>query len=266
VYTDALRRHGRLAVAVLAVLAMTGTVPSFAQAGEKPSQTALPLVASRLAHGTPLRIVAFGSSSTEGAGASSPAASYPSRLEQVLTARLATPVAVLNRGIGGEDADDMARRVPEILAEKPDLVVWQTGTNDPLRGVPVERFVAETRAGIAAMRAAGVDVMLMEPQLCDRLAATAGADRYRLALRQIGAETGVPVVRRFDLMRTWLERHTVTRAAMMSGDGLHMADAGYALLATEVAGEILASAGSQTRAEMASGLGVRGPANAPEAP
>src|SRR5579872_3539367 len=34
----------------------------------------------RLANGTPLTIVAIGSSSTAGAGASSPAAAYPSRL------------------------------------------------------------------------------------------------------------------------------------------------------------------------------------------
>ena len=203
---------------------------------------ALPLVASRLVSGAPLRIIAFGSSSTEGVGASAQAASYPSRLQQALSSGLRGPVVVLNRGIGGEDVDDMALRLPAILAEKPDLVIWQTGTNDPLRDVPLARFVDKTRAGIAAMRAAGVDVMLMEPQLCDRLQSTAGADRYRLALRQIGAEMGVPVIRRFDLMRAWLDRGLITRAALMSGDGLHMADAGYAMLATEVAREICAAA------------------------
>src|SRR3954471_18519349 len=38
-------------------------------------------MARRLASGEPITIVAFGSSSTAGAGASSPAAAYPSRLE-----------------------------------------------------------------------------------------------------------------------------------------------------------------------------------------
>ena len=235
----------RFTMAALVVLAMSGTGPALAQgsaAAAHAGADALPRVASWIARGAPLRIVAFGSSSTEGVGASSKAASYPSRLEQALSAGLPEPVVVLNRGIGGEDADDMALRLPAILAEKPDLVIWQTGTNDPLRDVPLARFIAKTRTGVAAMRAAGVDVMLMEPQLCDRLQGMAGADRYRLALRQIGAEMGVPVIRRFDLMRAWLDRGLIARAALMSGDGLHMADAGYAMLATEVAREICAAA------------------------
>jgi hypothetical protein len=41
----------------------------------------LPHVARQIAIGAPLKIVAFGSSSTEGIGASSPANSYPSRLQ-----------------------------------------------------------------------------------------------------------------------------------------------------------------------------------------
>ena len=159
----------RRAAVALVVLTM-GAGCALAQGNPLPAPpppNPLPRVAGRIAEGVDLRITAFGSSSTEGAGASSKAASYPSRLERVLSARLSGRVAVLNRGIGGEDADDMARRLPAILAEQPDLVIWQTGTNDPLRAVPVERFVAETRAGIADMRAAGVDVMLIEPQFCE---------------------------------------------------------------------------------------------------
>jgi acyl-CoA thioesterase-1 len=235
---------------VFVVLAMSGASPVSAQrsvlsAGvstEHSAAEALPLVGSRLAESAPLRIIAFGSSSTEGVGASSKSASYPGRLQQALAARLPGPVVVLNRGIGGEDADDMALRLPAILADKPDLVIWQTGTNDPLRDVPLKRFIAETRSGIGAMRGVGVDVMLMEPQFCDRLKSTTGAQSYRLALRQIGEEMGVPVIRRFDLMRAWLDKGLITPAALMAGDGLHMADAGYAMLAPEVARAILAAA------------------------
>ena len=98
----------------------------------------------------PLRIIAFGSSSTEGIGASSPAATYPSRLLAALTAALPAGqrVIVFNRGIGGEDADDMLRRLPAVIAERPDLIIWQTGSNDPLRAVPLDRFVQETMAGV----------------------------------------------------------------------------------------------------------------------
>jgi lysophospholipase L1-like esterase len=208
----------------------------------------LPRVARLMAAGLTLHVTALGSSSTEGVGASSAAASYPSRLQVDLAALLPeVPVVVLNRGIGGQDADDMVARLPALLAERPDLVIWQTGSNDPLRGVPLDRFEAETRRGIASIRDTGADVILMEPQLCRRLSAQANAERFRDAVRRIGAEMGVPVVRRYDLMRGWLDKGLISQAQMLSGDGLHMADAGYAMLAKEVAREIVARAAESGR-------------------
>src|SRR6266480_3048614 len=50
----------------------------------------------QLANGKPIRIVAVGSSSTAGAGASSPAATYPSRLAVELAQRFPSrPITVL---------------------------------------------------------------------------------------------------------------------------------------------------------------------------
>jgi lysophospholipase L1-like esterase len=200
----------------------------------------LPVVARRIAQGKDLRIIAFGSSSTEGVGASSPLASYPSRLQDELKRLLAVPLVVLNRGVGGEDADDMLRRLPAVLAERPHLIIWQTGTNDPLRRLPLARFIAETKAGVAAMRSAGVDVILMGPQLCSRLQHLPGSSRYRWALSGIGAEMGVPVIHRYTMMQAWLAQDTVAEAALFAPDGLHMADGGYALLGREVARQIVA--------------------------
>lgn len=203
------------------------------------TRLALPHVAGRIAHAAPLRVVAFGSSSTEGVGASSPAATYPKRLEAWLQAALREKVEVVNAGIGGEDADDMARRIPAVIALKPDLVIWQTGSNDPLRNVPIDRFVQETIAGIQAIRAAHIDVMLMGPQLCHALDGKPSTVRYRQALRAIGAGMGVPVIHRYDLMRGWLASGVLTRTQMLAPDGLHMTDGGYAKLADAVADEIL---------------------------
>jgi len=222
---------------VCGLAAMTCVRPACAEA---PQADPLPHVAQVLAHGQKLRITAFGSSSTEGVGAASPAASYPSRLEAELNAKLAGGASVANRGIGGEDVDDMMRRLPAIIAERPDLVIWQTGTNDPLRGVEPEHFIELTRQGIQAMRAAGIDVMLMGPQLCRRLRETAGAYRFRDAVRAIGREMHAPVIHRYKMMQDWLARHMLTETQLLSPDGLHMADGGYALLAKAVARAILA--------------------------
>jgi len=246
---------GRIAAILLAAGAIVlgaMTAASAASPEQALVSVALPHVASILAQGAPLRIVAFGSSSTEGAGASSPAATYPARLQAELRAVLpGSSVTVINRGVGGEEADDMMRRLPKIIAEHPNLVIWQTGSNDPLKGLPLERFIGETRRGIDAMRAAAIDVMLMTPQDCPVLQAVPGSVRYRDALRTLGAELGVPVIRRFDLMREWLAVGKLTRAQLMSRDELHMTDGGYALLARAVSDQILAAGGHSAPAPTA---------------
>jgi lysophospholipase L1-like esterase len=220
-------------------------------------KAALPRLAARFRKSQGLMIIAFGSSSTQGVGASSPAHAYPALLEDDLRRMLGpgATIKVVNRGVGGEDADDMLTRLSrDVLSQKPDLVIWQTGSNDPLRKVPLERFVEETREGIRQMRAAGIEVMLMEPQDCKLMRRTPGAGGYRDAVRAIGEEMGVPVIRRFNLMKAWLAEGALTEAQLMSPDGLHMADQGYARLAAEVAREIMADAGltsgNETKAAM----------------
>jgi acyl-CoA thioesterase-1 len=222
----------------LAILGL-GLFPGMAGAGS------LPHVAAILAHPhARLKIVAFGSSSTEGVGTTTPDAAYPAQLQKHLSQELAADsIEVINRGIGGEDIDDMLARLDtDILAKKPDMVIWQIGSNDPLRNVPIDRFEAETREGIARIRAAGADVILMEPQWCPTLDKTAGADRFIDSVRRIGAETGTPVIRRSELMHRWIADRRLTRDQMLASDGLHMTDGGYALLARDVANEIIAEA------------------------
>jgi lysophospholipase L1-like esterase len=227
---------------ILALITAAALLPKAFAGGlpGAPNGSRLLHLTARLAAHQPLRIIAFGSSSTEGVGASSPAASYPSRLQAVLAA--AWPrrqVLVLNRGIGGEDADDMARRLPTVIAEHPDLIIWQTGSNDPLHGLPLDRFVKDTVDGIEMIRSANADVMLLEPQLCRQLDNKPVSIEYRDALRTIGDLMEVPVIRRYDLMRSWLANGVLTQAQLLSPDGLHMADAGYAKLADAVAADIL---------------------------
>src|SRR4051794_30315086 len=87
--------------------------------------------AFRLAGGLPIKVVAIGSSSTAGAGASAPAGSYPSRLEAELGRHFpGHQLTVVNRGVNGEEAPDMVARFEKsVIAEAPHLVLWQVGTN-----------------------------------------------------------------------------------------------------------------------------------------
>lgn len=197
-----------------------------------------------------ITILAFGSSSTQGVGASRPAASYPSRLEAELAGRMPAgwTARVTNRGIGGQDIDDMTLRLqPDVIARHPDIVIWQVGSNDPLRHVPLARFERETRAGIAAMQHAGITVLLMEQQWCPRLEAMRQADAYREIVRRVGAEMHVAVIRRSDMMHAWVAGGRIRPEEMLSTDGLHMRDGGYALLAREVAPVVLGLVGRPSR-------------------
>jgi acyl-CoA thioesterase-1 len=204
--------------------------------------SSLPRTASAIARKA-LTIVAFGSSTTEGVGASRPENTYPARLAMELTQMLpGVRVTVLNRGQGGEEAEDLARRMPDVIADRPDLVIFQTGTNDALREVPLSRFIALTREGLDAFRAAGIDVMLMEPQYCRAMIDAPHGSEYVQAVRDLGAEYGAPVNRRHELMRGWLESGRFRYSDIVTEDDLHMADAGYAALARAVADQIVALA------------------------
>jgi acyl-CoA thioesterase I len=92
-------------------------------------------LAQKLATHGPITIVAIGSSSTAGAGASSTAKNYPSQLAVELKRLFPTrSFTVLNRGANGEEVDDMLKRFDkDVVVAKPDLVLWQLGTNSVIR-------------------------------------------------------------------------------------------------------------------------------------
>ncbi len=103
----------------------------------------------RLASGMPLVIVAIGSSSTAGALASSPAATYPARLAVELRARFSgNDITVFNRGVNGEVTDEMmARFATDVIAAHPQLVLWQVGTNSVLRDNPLQAAFIPASSG-----------------------------------------------------------------------------------------------------------------------
>lgn len=201
---------------------------------------ALPHSAAALRERRALTIVALGSSSTYGTGASGEAATYPHRLEIELGRMLpGVRLTVINKGVPGEVAGDMLARLDrDVFALKPDLVVWQTGTNDALRDLPVDRFAHQTVDGIARLRKAGIDVILMEPQYSPKLVKRPHYAEYIDVLRAIGKRVHVPVVRRFSIMKAWEADGQFVDATMLQSDWLHMRDASYACLGWVVAQSI----------------------------
>ena len=131
----------------------------------------LPRTAGRVTKAQPIKVVAVGSSSTAGAGASSAAATYPSRLSIYLQGRFPTnSITVLNRGVNGDEAINMVLRFErEVIDEHPDLVLWQVGTNIALRDHPLESQSALLSGGLSRLKAAEADVILINPQFAPKV-------------------------------------------------------------------------------------------------
>jgi lysophospholipase L1-like esterase len=202
------------------------------------------LRATRVAlfHARPITIVALGSSSTEGAGATSPDATYPARLAAVLrSAWTDEAVTVLNRGVGGQMVDSVLPRIDtDVLAEQPTLVIWQVGTNEELRGMDQAQFTAQLDEGVERILASGADLILMDSQIAPRIK----EDRltaYDAIIAHEAEERHVPLFSRTALMREW-QMADPPAQGMIGGDGLHHTDRGYACLAASLGQAIIASA------------------------
>jgi acyl-CoA thioesterase I len=186
-------------------------------------------VGARLAAREPIKIVAIGSSSTAGAGASSPNASYPSRLAAELN-RLypEVPVVVLNRGVNGQDAAEMLTRFrQDVIDERPDLVIWQLGTNAALHDLPIEEIGKLIRQGIQEIKDAGSDILLVDPQFAPKVIAKPDTEGMVQLIATTASSAKVNLFRRFAVMRHWHERSGMSFDTFTSPDGLHMNDWGY---------------------------------------
>lgn len=238
-----------LFAAILAGSAPAGAEPRTAAGARATACPAVPadalsLPASRAAlrEGRPLTILAFGSSSTEGSGASTPEATYPARLEARLRAVLPrVRLVVLNRGKGGQEVTEMLVRLEaDVLAASPTLVIWQAGANAALRGMDPEAFRTSMALGLARLRATGADVVLMDSQRAPRILAVPNHARYDAVLHDLAAAQHLPLFSRGHLMRRW-EAAGAPPADMIGADGLHHNDRGYDCLAAALAGSITAA-------------------------
>jgi lysophospholipase L1-like esterase len=197
-------------------------------------------MARRAAAGQPLTIVAIGSSSTYGAGASSQEQSYPSHLAAELKALFPRlPITVLNRGVNGEESRDMLARFDrDVFAEKPDLVLWQVGSNSVLRDRPLKGADAPLHVGLRRLHEAGVDVVLINPQYSPKVITKHDVDGMVALIDLIAKEANVDLFPRFAIMRHWQLAQHLPFSTFISPDGLHMNDWGYGCWAKLLAGSL----------------------------
>jgi lysophospholipase L1-like esterase len=221
-------------------------VPCLSPKGVSKSMGSLPHVASKLAAGQPVVIVAFGSSSTDGYGASSPEFKYPNRLAAQLRRRYPTAdITVVNRGKGGEDAPEMMKRLQaEVIDMHPDMVIWQVGTNAVLRNLDPGETATMVEEGVRRIQEAGADLVLVDPQYSPAVNAKGeSASKMVRLLGRVAELRHVGVFPRFEVMRDWHEKQAIPIESFVISDGLHMNDWGYACFAQLLGDDIIKSVG-----------------------
>jgi lysophospholipase L1-like esterase len=221
-------------------------VPCLPPKGLTRSLGSLPRVAHKLASGQPVVIIAFGSSSTAGYGTSAPEFTYPNRLADQLRRKYPTAdITVVNRGRGGEDAPEMMKRLQtEVIDMKPDLVIWQVGTNAVLRNLDPGETAQMVQDGVGRIQTAGADVVLVDLQYSPRVIEhPEGATRMVKLLSRIAQLRHIGVFPRFEVMRQWHENQSLPIDNFVIADGLHMNDWGYACFAQLLGDDIIRSVG-----------------------
>ncbi len=191
-----------------------------------------------------LDILAIGSSSTTGVGASRPEFAYPARLQDALREGLGrNEVSVVNAGVSGETAEATVARLEEaVRGGTVDLVLWQVGTNDAVRGGDETRFRELLGRGIRAALDAGVDIVLVDQQYFPTIKDLPRYERFVGLVADAAAEFQVPVFSRYTLMKAWGAADPAHLRGMLAEDGFHLGDGGYRCMAQVLGDAIVARA------------------------
>ncbi|MBU8872662.1 SGNH/GDSL hydrolase family protein [Reyranella sp. MMS21-HV4-11] len=229
------RAFALLAAAFGLVLATAAAGPAFAQSmtlcRAKPALlelgTTLPISRKAMAEKKVLRIIALGSSTTAGYGVSNPAYAFPTQLRIGLEKALpGIDIEVINRGIGGQDVEEMAARMRTEMEGNPaSLVIWQTGTNAAIRQMPIEKFDSTLRAGLKLGTSLGADFVLMNLQYVPAVVAAPDKEAYEKAMAGAAKDFSAGLFRRYDIMRSWYD-DGMPYAQFVQLDGLHLNDFG----------------------------------------
>ncbi|MBI5264845.1 MAG: SGNH/GDSL hydrolase family protein [Bradyrhizobium sp.] len=202
-----------------------------------PFEHGLANFAQRLKAKAQAKIVAIGSSTTSGHRDVKP---YPERLKKLLHDQYRdVTIEVVNKGINGQEAPaELERFDRDVFAEKPDLVIWQVGTNtvwQPPDHIPppptLEATLDAIREGLARLVAyPRADVIMMDLQYVPAVLTPAKIGKATIMVREIGKAAqvaGVNVFRRFAFMKALHEVEKISFDRMVNpedDDRLHDSD------------------------------------------
>lgn len=173
------------------------------------TENALPRVGKAIKTTKRLEILVVGSGSSALPGADGAGMSYPARTEAALRETLSgvnvnVRTDLRPKKTAAEAAQNFSQIIDKLPADqKPDLVVWQTGTVDAIRAIDPDDFRTALDSGVEALQKAGTDVLLMNLQYNPRMETMLSVGPYNDTIRVVAQQYEVPVFDRFSIMRHW---------------------------------------------------------------
>ena len=184
----------------------------------------LPGFSALAAAGKSIRIVAIGSSSTEGPRIEDRSGTYPSIAARELRAQWpAAQIEMINKGRGGETIADMLKRFKDdVIGLEPALAIWQLGANDVLRFDGVRGMEEQIVAGLSALREKGIPVVLFDLQYAPMIVSDPDHRAMEDLIERLAREHGAGLFRRFAIMRALIDGDSSLPQRVIESDGLHM--------------------------------------------
>ena len=125
----------------------------------------------------------------------------------------------------------VARFQDGVMAEKPDLVLWQVGTNALLLDRPIDPAGSLIRDGLMRLKFTGCDVVRIHLAVRTQGARQARHRQSHEFYGSIAKQDSVSVFHRFEVMRYRREVAGIPFEAFLSPDELHMNDWSYGCIA-----------------------------------
>jgi lysophospholipase L1-like esterase len=167
----------------------------------------LPRVADAVVKDHRLQILVVGTGSSVLAGTEGANNAYPARLQSALSGQLpAVSVAVKTDVKSRRTTAEMVSELPGIvLDQKPNLVIWQTGTVDAMRGTDPDDFRTALEKGLKKINSGGADVILMNMQYSPRTESMIASTAYADNMKWVSQQFDVPLFDRLAVMKHWSE-------------------------------------------------------------
>jgi acyl-CoA thioesterase-1 len=217
----------RAAATLTLLISFAGSAVAQTAVAQTTDQSPAPVAASSavpsVASDQPL-VVFLGDSLTAGLGVNEDQA-YPAVVAQRL-AKAGHPVRLLNAGVSGDTSAGGLRRLQWLLAQHPAIVVVGLGSNDGLRGLPLEQTEANLRDIIARARDAKCRVLLLGMMVPPNYGPDY-APKFAAMFPRIAKDLDVPLV-------PFLLEGVGGRSDLNQGDGIHPTAAGHRILAENV--------------------------------